>query len=113
MRRLGEVFTPLKQLWINNYTLNGIAFVWDQDKATKNTAKHDGVSFEQATQTFFDPFLRIMDASRHNETREAVIGMDKQWHLLFVVHLLIEENDIVRIISARKATRTEREFYEN
>jgi uncharacterized DUF497 family protein len=54
-----------------------------------------------------------MDASRNNEGREAVIGMDKQWNLLFVVHLLIEENDVIRIISARKATRTERGFYEN
>ena len=96
-----------------HYALNGIAFVWDQDKADKNTVKHDGVSFEQAAQAFFDPFLRLMDASRNNEVREAIIGMDKQWNLLFVVHILIEENDVVRIISARKATRTEREFYEN
>jgi uncharacterized DUF497 family protein len=95
------------------YTLNGIAFVWDQDKSEKNTVKHDGISFEQAAQAFFDPFLRIMDASRNNEARESIIGMDKQWNLLFVVHLLIEENEVVRIISARKATRTEREFYEN
>ena len=96
-----------------HYTLNGIAFVWDQDKAAKNTVKHDGVSFEQAAQAFFDPFLRVIDASRNNEVRDAVIGMDKQWNLLFVVHLLIEENDVIRIISARKATRTERGFYEN
>jgi len=97
----------------NCYTLKGIVFVWDQDKAGKNTVKHDGVSFEQAAEAFFDPFLRIMDASSNKETREAIIGRDKQWNLLFVVHLLIEENDVVRIISARKATRTEREFYEN
>jgi len=96
-----------------HYTLNGIAFVWDQDKAAKNTVKHDGVSFEQAAQAFFDPFLRVMDASRNDEIRDAVIGMDKQWNLLFVVHLVIEENDVIRIISARKATRTERGFYEN
>jgi uncharacterized DUF497 family protein len=94
-------------------TLNGIAFAWDQDKAEKNIIKHDGVCFEQAAQAFFDPFLRFMDASRNNEVRAAVIGMDKQWNLLFVVHILIEENDVIRIISARKATRTEREFYEN
>ena len=96
-----------------HYNLSGIAFVWDQDKAAKNTVKHDSVSFEQAAQAFFDPFLRVMDASRNNEVRDAVIGMDKQWNLLFVVHLLIEENDVIRIISARKATRTERGFYEN
>ena len=92
---------------------NGITFVWDQKKAATNIAKHDGISFEQATQAFFDPFLRIVEASQNNETRDAIIGMDKQWSLLFVVHLLIEENDVIRIISARKATRTERGFYEN
>ena len=36
-----------------HYALNGIAFVWDQDKAEKNTVKHDGVAFEQAAQAFF------------------------------------------------------------
>jgi uncharacterized DUF497 family protein len=92
---------------------NGITFVWDQHKATTNIAKHDCISFEQATQAFFDPFLQVIDANQNDEARDAIIGMDKQWNLLFVVHLLIEENDVIRIISARKATRTERGFYEN
>ncbi len=95
------------------HSQNGITFVWDQQKAATNIAKHDGISFEQATQAFFDPFLRVIDASQNDEARDAIIGMDKQWNLLFVVHLLIEENDVIRIISARKATRTERGFYEN
>ena len=95
------------------YALNGIIFTWNEDKAQKNVIKHNGVSFEQAAQAFFDPFLKIIDASRNDEIRESIIGMDKQWNLLFVVHILIEENDVIRIISARKATRTEREFYEN
>jgi uncharacterized DUF497 family protein len=96
-----------------HHSQNGITFVWDQQKAATNIAKHDGISFEQATQAFFDPFLRIVEASQNDEARDAIIGMDKQWNLLFVVHLLIEENDVIRIISARKATRTERGFYEN
>lgn len=90
---------------------NGITFVWDQNKAATNIVKH-GLAFEQAIQAFFDPFLKIVDASRNHEARDAIIGMDKQWNLLFVVHLLIED-DAVRIVSARKATRTERGFYEN
>ncbi|MFI3220028.1 MAG: BrnT family toxin [Methylococcales bacterium] len=61
----------------------------------------------------FDPFLQVVDASQNDQARDAIIGMDKQWSLLFIVHLLIEENDVIRIISARKATRTERGFYEN
>ena len=74
----------------------GITFVWDQQKAATNIAIHDGISFEQATQAFFDPFLRVIDASQNDEARDAIIGMDKQWNLLFVVHLLIEENDVIR-----------------
>jgi uncharacterized DUF497 family protein len=61
---------------------NGITFVWDQHKAATNIAKHDGISFEQATQAFFDPFLRVVEASQNNETRDAIIGMDKQWSFI-------------------------------
>jgi hypothetical protein len=56
--------------------------------------------------------LRIIDASPEEEVRDAVIGMDMRWNLLFVVHILIEDEQ-VRIISARKATRSEKVFYEN
>lgn len=73
--------------------------------------KH-GVSFEQAVEAFFDPFLKIIDASRRDETRDAMIGRDDIGRLLFVVHLLFED-DSIRLISARKATREERLFYEN
>jgi len=52
-----------------------------------------------------------MDASRHEEAREAIIGMDTRWNLLFVVHIELEE-DAIRLISARKATRKERHDYE-
>ncbi len=53
-----------------------------------------------------------MDASRNEEAREAVIGLDTRWNLLYVVHIEREEN-LIRIISARKATRQERVEYEN
>jgi len=54
----------------------------------------------------------VVDASRNNEARDAVIGLDRQWNLLYVV-FLERENDIIQIISARKATRKEREYYES
>lgn len=95
----------------DHFKLNGISFVWDQAKARKNHAKH-GIAFEQAAEAFFDPFLRVIDASPDAETRDAIIGMDKQWKLLFVVHLDTEANQI-RIVSARRATRPERQFYED
>ena len=94
------------------FVLNSINFVWNDKKARINTANHDGVTFQQATQAFFDPFLVVVDASRNDEEREAVIGLDKRWNLLYVVYVE-RENDVIRIISARKATRKEREYYEN
>jgi hypothetical protein len=89
----------------------GIRFVANRDKARNNSRKH-GVSFEQAAEVFFDPFLKITDATRQDETRDAVIGYDDTGCLLFVVHRLLE-NDGIRLISARRATREERRFYEN
>jgi uncharacterized DUF497 family protein len=94
------------------FVLNGIVFVWNQDKAELNPRKHDGVTFQQAAEVFFDPFLVVVDASRNDEARDAVIGLDTRWNLLFVVHIEREDNTI-RIISARKATRQERAIYEN
>lgn len=94
------------------FRLGGIEFVWDRDKALANPVKHDGVRFEQAAEVFFDPFVRVVDATRNEEPRDAVIGLDRRWMLLFVVHFLVED-DRVRIISARRATRAERAFYED
>lgn len=94
------------------FALNGITFVWNDEKAMINSRKHDGVTFQQAASAFFDPFLKVVDASRNNEERDAIIGMDTSWVLLFVVHIEFED-DIIRIISARKATRQERNYYEN
>ena len=93
------------------YVLNGITFVWNDDKARNNPGKHEGVVFQQAAEAFFDPFLVVVDASRNDEARDAVIGMDIRWNLLYVVYIEREENRI-RIISARKATRQERAAYE-
>ena len=70
------------------------------------------MTFQQAAEAFFDPFLIVVDASRNNEAREAVIGMDRRWNLLYVVHIE-RDDDVIRIISARKATRKEREDYES
>ena len=93
------------------FELYKINFVWDMKKSKTNLAKH-GISFEQAAEAFFDPFIKIVDASRNHEMRDAIIGMDKQWNLLFVVHIAFEDNRI-RVISARKVTRSEKYFYEN
>jgi uncharacterized DUF497 family protein len=94
------------------FALNGITFVWDDEKARSNPSKHDGITFQNAAEAFFDPFLIVVDASRNQEARDAVIGLDARWNLLYVVHIEREEN-VIRIISARRATRQERAEYEN
>ena len=61
----------------------------------------------------FDPFLRVMDVQQENgEFREAIVGMTTNWKLLYVVYS-IREDDIFRIISARRTTKSERRFYED
>jgi uncharacterized DUF497 family protein len=93
------------------YELNGTAFVWDEEKARRNQAIHDGITFERAAEVFFDPFFRLVDASRNDEARDAVIGYDTLGRVLFVVHIEIE-NESIRIISARRATPQERHDYD-
>ncbi|MEH2068622.1 MAG: BrnT family toxin [Nostoc sp.] len=94
------------------FVLSGVTFVWNEDKARINPSNHDGITLQQATEAFFDPFLVMVDASRNDEERDAVIGLDRRWNLLYVVYIE-RENDMIRIVSARKATRKEREYYES
>ena len=88
------------------YELNGNLFVWDEQKAKKNLHKH-GIRFEEAATVFGDPMLRLVDASRGGESRDAVIGFDSMGvRMLYVIH--IESCDLlIRIISARRATTKE------
>lgn len=86
-------------------------FSWDRRKAATNVAKH-GVTFEEAASTFRDPTAAIFDDDRHSEDehREIIIGHSEGHRLLIVS--FTERNDIIRIISARKATRREQNDYE-
>lgn len=94
-----------------SYTLKDIKFEWESNKASFNLNKH-GVSFETACEAFFDPLFIVVDAGVvEGEQREAVIGMTVNWRLLFVVYVMVD--DVVRIISARQVTASERKEYEN
>jgi uncharacterized DUF497 family protein len=95
-----------------HFTLNGVTFIWHEEKARINPLNHDGVTFYQAAKAFFDPFLIVVDASRNDEARDAVIGLARRWNLLYVVYME-REDDTIRIISARRATRKERDYYES
>lgn len=85
-------------------------FVWNHEKADANWIKH-GVRFEEAAAVLKDPLLLLFDASTNEEQREAALGMTLERRLLFVVHI-VRESDLIRIISAREATRQERRSYE-
>ena len=93
-------------------------FEWDPAKAAANRRKH-GVSFETAARVFADPLcLSRQDRSEDHEQRWQTFGMVGEW-LLLVAHTIRDDEDragrpieIVRIISARAATRRERHDYE-
>ncbi|HEX7176219.1 MAG TPA: BrnT family toxin [Pyrinomonadaceae bacterium] len=86
-------------------------FQWDENKATGNLAKH-GVSFEEAATIFGDSLSDTFNDPDHSaeEQRFIIIGMSERGRLLAVVHT--DEDEVVRIISARELTRREREVYE-
>lgn len=91
-----------------------IVFEWDEAKAKSNQRKHD-VSFEIAAQVFGDPFaVAEQDRVEGGERRWQTIGMVERMVVLLVGHMVLEEgqDEIVRIITARKATRKERQHYE-
>ncbi|BAY25199.1 hypothetical protein NIES2100_50050 [Calothrix sp. NIES-2100] len=87
-------------------------FEWNESKATTNLNKH-GVSFEEAKTVFANPLAVIFNDQTHssmNEQREIIIGHSRQNRLLLVS--FTEHPNTIRIISARLATRREREDYE-
>ena len=88
-----------------------LQFEWNGRKAKTNKAKH-GVSFEEAITVFADPLARIFEDPAHSESerREIIIGHSDRQSLIVVS--FAEADDIIRIISARKATRMERKDYE-
>lgn len=90
-----------------------IAFEWDEAKAQSNIRKH-AVSFELARSVFVDPFALIeQDPVRGDEVRWRTIGLAITGTVLFVAHTIEEkgEYELVRIISARRATPKERNLY--
>jgi uncharacterized DUF497 family protein len=93
------------------YSFEGLLFEWDENKAARNLEKH-GVSFESACEVFLDPLIRYTGTTDEDEATEAVIGELRNGHLLFVVHIIREEQQVIRLISARPATANERHEYE-
>lgn len=88
-----------------------MTFEWDESKAAKNLEKHD-VSFNEAQSVFDDPlYVEFYDPDHSdNEDRYVVIGESNRGRLLIASYT--ERNSFIRIISARSATNSEREAYE-
>ena len=88
-----------------------LIFEWDEKKADQNIKKH-GIPFEEAATVFGDPFsITIYDPLHsEDEDRFVIIGISNKNRVLVVVHT--DRNDRIRIISARKATKKERNQYE-
>jgi uncharacterized DUF497 family protein len=83
---------------------------WDLEKATSNLQKH-GVSFEEASTALLDPLaLAQEDATSEGEPRWVLIGMSARARLLTVIYTL-RRPERIRLISARKATRKEANYY--
>jgi len=89
-----------------------IRFHWNQAKDRHNRAKH-GVSFEEAKSVFFDEnAVQFFDDDHSKrEDRFILLGMSMYFRLLVVVHCERQQGDIIRIVSARKATANERGYY--
>ena len=89
-----------------------LRFEWDKRKASDNRRRH-GVSFEEARSAFRDENARVIPDPEHSdeEGRFVLLGLSVQLRLLLVVHCYREDDEVIRIISARKADPAERSKY--
>jgi len=92
--------------------MDNITFEWDTDKVLTNLKKH-AISFDEGATIFNDPLIATMPDPDHSdqEIRYIAIGMSVTGRLLVVI--FTERNEKTRLISCRKATKTETEIYEN
>ena len=90
-----------------------LRFAWDERKNKGNRTKH-GVWFEEAQSTFLDPHARLFHDPEHSEEedRYILLGMSSAARPLVVIHRYRGSDSMIRIISARKATKKEVRFYE-
>ncbi len=92
--------------------MNDIRFEWDKAKAAVNKKKH-GISFEEAQTVFYDEHaIEFFDPDHsEEEDRFIMLGLSFALRLLVVCHCVREAASVIRIISARRATRSEAEQY--
>jgi uncharacterized DUF497 family protein len=89
-----------------------ISFSWDSAKASANKAKH-GVAFEEAQSVFYDEAALLIPDPAHSrlEDRFILMGLSFKLRLLLVCHCYRQQDGVIHIISARKATKSEARQY--
>lgn len=89
-----------------------LSFEWDERKNEINKVKHK-VSFEEAQTVFYDERALVIDDPEHSQEEERfiILGMSTRANLLIVCHCYHASDTVIRIISARKATKTESMHY--
>lgn len=91
-----------------------VKFEWDENKNELNQKKHK-ISFEEAKTVFYDEEALLIDDPEHSqeEARFIILGLSKRANLLVVCHCYRASESVIRIISARKATKNEaKQYYE-
>jgi uncharacterized DUF497 family protein len=89
-----------------------LRFIWDPDKAAANLSKH-GVSFAEAKSVFFDENAVEFYDDEHSEweDRFLLLGFSSKLRLLLICHCYRGDEDVIRIISARKASKDDAKYY--
>ncbi|MCF6219296.1 MAG: BrnT family toxin [Gammaproteobacteria bacterium] len=89
-----------------------IEFEWNSRKAISNQKKH-GVSFDEAKSVFYDEFaVQFYDSENYElEDRFLILGLSNESRILLICHCEQDSGNVIRIISARKATKNERKLY--
>ena len=93
--------------------MNGLKFEWDENKNKINAQKHK-ITFKEAQSVFYDYHAVVFDDPDHSsdEERFLIIGVSERERICIVSHCYRKSEEIIRIISARKATKAERQVYE-
>lgn len=88
--------------------MDELRFEWDPNKNEINKRKHH-ISFEEAQSVFYDDAAKVIDDPEHSaeEDRFIILGLSKRANLLVVCHCYRASESVIRIISARKATKRE------
>jgi uncharacterized protein len=92
--------------------MNSLKFEWDEAKALSNSKKHE-ITFEEAKSVFMDERGKLIGDPDHSEEEDrfVLLGMSAVLRVLVVVHAYRSSDQVIRIISARKASKSEMKFY--